>query len=53
MTWVRAQKKIPTKPEGVNEDLWALMVDCWAYEPQDRPKFPEIVKRLGAIEMTL
>ena len=33
-------------PRNCPELIATLMQDCWAYEPEDRPSFVEICKRL-------
>lgn len=36
------EKKRPDRPEGVPDQLWALMTRAWAHVPESRPKFDEI-----------
>ncbi|KAI9029532.1 kinase-like domain-containing protein [Hyaloraphidium curvatum] len=50
---VRVEGKRPSKPEGANEELWAIMEDCWKERPEDRPRFPEVYQRLQALEARL
>ncbi|KAM3966985.1 tyrosine-protein kinase Fer isoform 3-T3 [Aphomia sociella] len=43
----RAREKIDTgyrmpAPEGCTEDVYALMLRCWEYEPEKRPHFHQI-----------
>ncbi|XP_053605755.1 tyrosine-protein kinase Fer isoform X2 [Plodia interpunctella] len=43
----RAREKIDTgyrmpAPEGCSEDVYALMLRCWEYEPEKRPHFHQI-----------
>jgi hypothetical protein len=39
-------KDLPQIPESVSPWLQQLMSDCWADDPDDRPSFYEILKRL-------
>lgn len=41
--------KRPDIPEGCPSDYADLIKDCWAQEPDDRPHFSEVVKRLHAM----
>lgn len=40
----------PTIPESVHPDLAALMRECWDKDPDKRPDFSNIVKRLEALQ---
>ena len=33
-----------TQPQGCPDELYSLMVKCWAQRPTDRPHFPDIIK---------
>ena len=33
-----------TQPQGCPDELYSLMVKCWAQRPTDRPHFPSIIK---------
>lgn len=41
----------PQRPMDPNltDDLWDLTEECWAHDPQGRPRIPEIILRLQAI----
>lgn len=43
----RCRPKISDK---VNQGLAALIKDCWAQEPEQRPQYTEIVDRLDSID---
>lgn len=30
------------KPDDCPEEVYSIMRDCWAYEPQDRPTFSQL-----------
>uniref|UniRef100_A0A8C2UDM7 receptor protein-tyrosine kinase n=1 Tax=Coturnix japonica TaxID=93934 RepID=A0A8C2UDM7_COTJA len=34
-------------PEQATEEIYQIMLDCWRSNPNDRPRFSELVKRLG------
>uniref|UniRef100_A0A663LXL5 Vascular endothelial growth factor receptor 1 n=1 Tax=Athene cunicularia TaxID=194338 RepID=A0A663LXL5_ATHCN len=34
-------------PEQATEEIYQIMLDCWQSNPNDRPKFSELVKKLG------
>ncbi|XP_065220155.1 fibroblast growth factor receptor 2-like [Planococcus citri] len=34
------------KPENASTNVYNLMMDCWSFEPEDRPNFSSIVERL-------
>lgn len=36
-------------PAATHEGYAALALDCMAYNPNDRPNFPEVVKRLNKL----
>ena len=40
------QGDLPKLPKDTNEELAQLIEDCWKTEPEDRPDFEEIVRRL-------
>ncbi|KAI9209061.1 kinase-like domain-containing protein, partial [Polychytrium aggregatum] len=33
----------PSRFEGIPDDVWQLVSDCWKQDPNDRPEFPSIV----------
>jgi len=41
------------KPEKCPDEIFALLMDCWAYEPDNRPYFMDIVKRMKEIKKNL
>ena len=43
---ILAKQARPAVPEGAPADLVALMVRCWAHEPDARPKFAAIKAEL-------
>lgn len=45
------QGELPTIPSDTMEDLAQLTEDCWKTEPEDRPDFEEIIKRLKTIDI--
>ncbi|XP_072929318.1 tyrosine-protein kinase Fer isoform X6 [Epargyreus clarus] len=50
----RAREKIDTgyrmpAPEGCPEDVYALMLRCWEYEPEKRPHFHQIYTTIDSI----
>ncbi|KAJ7902435.1 kinase-like domain-containing protein [Mycena leptocephala] len=36
----------PSRPEMISDNLWTLLEDCWAQDPDKRPTMAEIVQRL-------
>ena len=36
-------------PEGCQPEIYELMIDCWLSDPNERPSFNEIHKRLSAL----
>ncbi|XP_030921899.1 vascular endothelial growth factor receptor 1 [Geospiza fortis] len=34
-------------PEQATEEIYQIMLDCWQSNPNDRPRFSELVKKLG------
>uniref|UniRef100_A0A669QT86 receptor protein-tyrosine kinase n=1 Tax=Phasianus colchicus TaxID=9054 RepID=A0A669QT86_PHACC len=34
-------------PEQATEEIYQIMLDCWRSNPNERPRFSELVKRLG------
>ncbi|OXB81406.1 UNVERIFIED_CONTAM: hypothetical protein H355_001623 [Colinus virginianus] len=34
-------------PEQATEEIYQIMLDCWQSNPNERPRFSELVKRLG------
>ncbi|XP_047997014.1 tyrosine-protein kinase Fer isoform X3 [Leguminivora glycinivorella] len=54
MTNSRAREKIDSgyrmpAPEGCGEDVYALMLRCWEYEPDKRPHFHQLYTAIDAI----
>ncbi|CAE6510983.1 unnamed protein product [Rhizoctonia solani] len=53
---VVVQKKYPTRPDMLHSDsikanrLWSLLVECWAYEPQDRLLASEVYNEMKDIK---
>lgn len=43
----------PTIPERCDPDWTKLMEDCWSPDPEGRPSFTEITKRLRSMSMAL
>ncbi|KAJ7591214.1 kinase-like domain-containing protein [Mycena floridula] len=43
----------PTEPRvlerGLNNELWALLNDCWSVEPSDRPSIKQVIQRLAVL----
>lgn len=37
-------------PQHCPEDIFTLMMQCWDYKPENRPKFSELQKELTAIK---
>jgi len=37
------------KPTLAPSSLYDLMLDCWTHEPTERPKFPDLVSRIGGL----
>jgi serine/threonine protein kinase len=50
---VVVKKRRPDIPEFVLPPVGALISDCWADDPDDRPPFEEIVELLADIEFTM
>ncbi|KAI9033224.1 kinase-like domain-containing protein [Hyaloraphidium curvatum] len=46
---VAVEKSRPARPEGVRDDVWALMERCWAHEPAERPRFVEVRDALSGM----
>jgi hypothetical protein len=38
----RGHLELPGPPEGMSQDLWRLLNDCWATDPARRPTMAEI-----------
>lgn len=36
-------------PEGAPQEIYRLMLKCWAYEPETRPHFDEIYTIVDAL----
>ena len=47
------QGELPSIPPDTLEDLAQLTEDCWKTEPEDRPDFEEIIRRLKGIQEIL
>ena len=45
------QGDLPAIPPETQEDLAQLTEDCWKAEPEDRPDFEEIIRRLKQINV--
>ena len=43
--YLKAGKRM-SKPLWCNDEMYKLMLDCWHWNPNNRPMFDEIVKRL-------
>lgn len=41
--------KPPTLENGLVEELWDLMTECWAAEPKDRPSAFAVAERADAV----
>jgi hypothetical protein len=41
--------KVMEKPKGCPDDYYAIMVQCWAVEPNDRPTFKQLYERLKSL----
>lgn len=39
----------PDRPPNVSDDLWNLIVQCWAQNPEDRPNISEVLSLLEVI----
>jgi hypothetical protein len=37
------------RPDGMQDDLWTLLNDCWAVDAAARPSVSEIMRRLAAM----
>ncbi|CCM02902.1 uncharacterized protein FIBRA_05016 [Fibroporia radiculosa] len=49
ITIMEKRSKHPTRPEGhtmPTDDVWAVMVACWGWEPHDRMAMGEVASRL-------
>jgi len=44
------QGELPSLPSDTMEELVQLTEDCWKTEPEDRPDFEEIIRRLKTIQ---
>lgn len=36
-------------PNGVPDQVYALMLECWSTVDSDRPKFDDIIERINAM----
>ena len=46
--------RLPKRPEDsteieLDDDMWALIQDCWKYDPSQRPDMDAVVNRLRSI----
>lgn len=39
------------KPEYVRDELYAIMMDCWETEPENRPSFDSLCNKIKRLEM--
>ncbi|GLH14483.1 Tyrosine kinase receptor Cad96Ca [Gryllus bimaculatus] len=37
------------KPDNCSDELYSLMLQCWAYSPDARPSFAELVEHLDSV----
>lgn len=37
------------KPSGCSDEIYAVMIDCWRFQPKKRPTFPELVQTLDRL----
>jgi serine/threonine protein kinase len=42
---------LPPIPGDTHEDMTKLIMDCWKAEPENRPDFEEILKRLQEMDI--
>jgi hypothetical protein len=38
------KRQLPPQPDGVPEELWNLMMECWSIKPDDRPTMGKVHK---------
>ena len=38
------------RPEGIPNDYWGLVEQCWQQEPDSRPSFPQVYATLAALD---
>ncbi len=43
---------IPERPNGCPNDIWALMSECFRFEPDNRPKFTQLLARLDSVSIS-
>ncbi|TCD67662.1 hypothetical protein EIP91_012172 [Steccherinum ochraceum] len=34
----------------ISDELWVLMIECWSYQPEDRPLMQDVAKRLEEMD---
>ena len=44
-----ARGEHPHRGEGFPENLWEVLVRCWAHQPSDRPAVEEVLQELKAV----
>ncbi|CAE6502669.1 unnamed protein product [Rhizoctonia solani] len=46
VTWLVMQaslgKLLPTRPSSIGDDIWSILLPCWAHDPSKRPSISEI-----------
>lgn len=40
-------------PDGTPEDIYRLMLQCWQYQPENRPHFDKIYATMESLVKTL
>lgn len=40
----------PSRPDGIDENLWKIAEDCWKHEPRSRPAMLEVMASLRKIQ---
>ncbi|KAJ8095395.1 hypothetical protein PM082_023165 [Marasmius tenuissimus] len=43
---VLVEQRDPSRPEGLEDDIWELMTSCWNFEPSLRPTAADILEQI-------
>nr|KAJ3418349.1 hypothetical protein HK105_000019 [Polyrhizophydium stewartii] len=46
--WIKDGER-PDRPDGVPDALWSIIEECWRHEPEQRPAFRDIARRLSML----